>query len=286
MKIKISIAILILSLLTLPGTMAQSGNDSTINPYRIVARCSSHGITLLNNLDTYLSGYNHTGFGYSYDHENFRLAYIGEYRFKYQTRFNTTAGYTKQHANNQFTLLAKYTWSGYHPFEINERLQLLAGAQIQAAGGALYIPTGGNNPVSAKMRLALAASGMAIYRLPIAGRNHMLRYQIDIPIAGVIFSPAFGQSYYEIFGMGHWSDTWHFAHPFNCPSWKHTLSFDIPIGNKRHSTTLRLSYIADIYQSEINELRTHIYSHAFTFGFVKTIYKVKQGDKIEAYSPY
>lgn len=286
MNVKYGIAILFLSLLFQATMKAQTTNSSEINPYRVVTRCSSHGITLLNNLDTYLSGYNHTGIGYNFNHENFRRAHTGKYQWRYQTLFSTIAGYTKQHSNNQFTLLAKYTWGGYHPFEINQRLQLLAGAQIQAAAGALYIPANGNNPVSAKMRLALAASGMAIYHLPINGHDYVMRYQLDIPIAGVMFSPEFGQSYYEIFGLGHTGNIWHFAHPFNSPSWKHTLSIDLPIGNKRHNVTVRLSYTADIYQSKINGLRTHIYSHAFTFGFVKTIYKVKQGDNIKAYSPY
>lgn len=277
---------LLLALTTSVGAVAQQTDSTHINPYRVVVRCSSHGITTLNNLDTYLSGYNHTGAGYIFNHENFRKAHFGKYQWRYQTQFNIIAGYTKQHTNNQYTLLAKHTWSGFHPFKINDRLQLLAGTQIQLAGGALYIPTNGNNLVSVKLRLALAASGMAIYHIPINNRDHVLRYQLDIPLAGVMFSPEFGQSYYEIFGLGHCDNILRFAHPLNSPSWKHTLSFDIPIGNKRHNTTLRLSYIADLYQSEVNELRTHIYSHAFTFGFVKTLYKVKHGDRIKAYTPY
>lgn len=267
------------------GAAQQIVLDSIV-PRRIVVKTSSHGFSLLNNLDTYLSGYNHTGVGYIYNHENFRDARIGNYKWKYQTLFNVTAGYTKHQTDNQLSLFANRFWSGYHPFAINDRLQLLAGAQIQLSGGALYIPTNGNNLVSAKLRLALAASGMAIYHIPIKGRDYVARYQLDVPLAGVMFSPEFGQSYYEIFGLGHFENTFCFANPINSPSWRHTVSFDIPIGSNRRNVTLRVSYIADLFQSKVNDLRTHIYNHAFTIGFVKTIYKIKQGDPIKAYSPY
>lgn len=285
-KAIIYISQLLLFLSTCTVLRAQDVVIDSIVPRCVVVRCSSHGIALLNNLDTYLSGYNHKGYGYHYNMENFREARFGSYRWKYQTLFNATAGYTELHTNSQYSLMANRFWSGYHPFDVTDRLQLLAGAQIQLSGGALYIPTNGNNLVSAKLRMALAASGMAIYHIPIKGRDYVARYQLDIPLAGVMFSPEFGQSYYEIFGLGHYEDTWRFAHPFNSPSWRHTLSFDIPIGSDKRNVTLRLSYIADLYQSEVNDLRTHLYTHAFTFGFVKTLYKVKQGDPIKAYSPF
>ena len=156
---------------------------------------------------------------------------------------------------------------------------------MQLASGALYIPTNGNNLVSAKASTSLAASGMAIYKIPLHTKIVTARYQIDIPLVGVAFSPAFGQSYYEIFGLGNYSNILHVTHPFNAPSWRHIVSADIPLG-KKERTTLRASYIADIYQTDINELRTHIYSHTFSIGFVKTLYNIKGGDPLKIHSPY
>lgn len=278
------IALLILSALPII-LKAQFINGDTINTCRIKVSSNTHGVTLLNNLDTYLSGYNYHGAGYHYNHENFRDARIGKHKFKYQTIFSGIIGTTKLYDSKQYTLLLKRMWSGYLPLKADERLQLLAGAQIQFAGGALYIPTNGNNLVSAKLRTSLAATGMAIYKIPLHTKKITARYQIDIPLIGVAFSPGFGQSYYEIFGLGNYDNIFHFIHPFNAPSWRHTLSADIPLG-KKQSTTLRASYIADIFQSEINELRTHIYSHTFSIGIVKTLYKIKGRDSMKKYSPY
>ena len=278
--------IVLLILLTFPIiSKAQLINGDTINNYRIKLSCTTHGVTLLNNLDTYLSGYNYHGAGYNYTHENFRNARFGRHKLKYQTLFSGILGATELYDSKQYTLLIKQMWSAYHPFKINERLQLLAGAQMQLAGGALYIPTNGNNLVSAKLRTSLAASGMAIYKIPLRTKKITTRYQIDVPLIGIAFSPAFGQSYYEIFGLGNYDNIFHLIHPFNAPSWRHTLSADIPLG-KKQNTTLRASYIADIFQSEINELRTHIYSHTFSIGIVKTLYKIKGKDPLKAYSPY
>ena len=199
--------------------------------------------------------------------------------------FNSRIGLNAQEGNLQLSGIVGCSWSGYHPFNIGKRLKLLAGAQIQLEGGALYNMSNGNNPVSAKLRTALAASGMAIYHFPVLKNDWIVRYQLDIPLIGAMFTPEFGQSYYEI-SLGHLGKIASFTHPINNPSWRHMLSLDIPLHIKHHSTTLRLSYIADLYQSDINYIRCHMYHHAVTFGFARTIFKVKRENSIKAYSPY
>ena len=272
-----------LALLALPAvSRAQYVVTDTILPQRIVVKSSQIGVTLLNNLDTYLSNYNHKGFGLTYSHEAFRNASTGNYRWKYQKQLNITAGYALQGSSMQYTALINYNWSGYHPFKVTKGLTLLAGAQIQLEGGALYNPAGGNNPAAAKLRTALAASGMAIYHFPVRDNNWIARYQLDIPLMGAMFAPEFGQSYYEIFGLGHASNIVAFTHPGNNPSWRHMLSLDIPI----KATTLRISYTSDLYQSRINDIDCHIYRNTFAIGFARTIFKVKKNNRLNDYSPY
>lgn len=276
-----------LALLAAPAiSRAQYVVTDTIIPERIVVKSSQFGVTLLNNLDTYLSNYSHKGLGLNYAHEIFRDARTGSYRWKYQSLFNATVGYAIQGSNLQYTALASQSWSGYHPFKVAKGLTLLAGAQIQLECGALYNPSNGNNPAAAKLRTTLAASTMAIYHFPVRKSEWIARYQIDIPLAGAMFAPEFGQSYYEIFGLGHAKNVVAFTHPGNNPSWRHHLSLDIPLKVKRHSTTLRVSYIADLYQSRINDINCHIYRHTFALGFARTIFKIKKENNINAHSPY
>ena len=273
-----------------PGGQASCGDGGiakhivtdTIRPERIVVSCSQFGVTLLDNLDTYLSNYSHKGLGLNYAHEVFRNARTGNYKWKYQRLFNATAGYAIQRSNLQVTALSSQSWSGFHPFEVAKGLTLLAGAQIQLEGGALYSLSNGNNPVAAKLRTALAASGMAIYHFAGRRSEWIARYQVDIPLAGIMFAPEFGQSYYEIFGLGHAKGIIAFTHPGNNPSWRHMLSLDIPI----KATTLRIAYVADIYQSRINDINCHIYRNTFSFGFTRTIFKIKRNNRLNDYSPY
>lgn len=277
-------ALLSLFLLLSPTLLnaQETAGEGEINPYRVSVRSTLYGISLLNNLDTYLSGYNYTGAAVYINHETMRKAHTGGYEWKFQTVTDGLLGTASLHSSSQLTLLLSRSWSGYHTFEVGESLQLLAGAQVQLAGGALYIPSNGNNLVSVKLRTALAASAMAIYKFSIAERNCMARWQVDVPLAGVMFSPQFGQSYYEIFGLGDTKGIVKFSNPVNSPSWRHTLSVDVPIGR----STLRVAYIADLYQSRVNSLRTHLYNHSFAVGLSRTIYKVKNNDPIRAYSPY
>ena len=277
---------LITLLLLLPATLlAQAGSDS-INTTRLSVKCTSFGLTARNNLDTYMSGYNHTGGGLHLSHENFRDARTAGYRWKRQTLLTADAGLATLHNDTELAAMVTYSFGGYHPWAITDHLQLLAGAQAQATGGALYIPTNGNNLVSAKMRATLAASAMAIYRLPAKKGNYTLRAQLDIPLIGAMFAPEFGQSYYEIFGLGHNKNTIVLSHPANSPSMRALLSADIPVALHKWSSTIRLTYIADIFQSDVHDTRTHIYNHSFAVGFVKTIYKVKNNDKLKQYSPF
>lgn len=284
---KVAAFIAALALLAIPTTSrAQHFVADSIIPERIVVRSTTFGASLLNSLDTYLSGYDYTGAALYLQHENFRDARTGNYRWKFQTMLNGTLGYTTQQYYGQIVGLASYSWGGYHPFAIGKRLKLLAGVQLQLEGGALYVPGNGNNPVAAKLRTAVAASGMAIYRIPIGRVGWTVRLQLDVPMAGVMFAPQFGQSYYEIFGLGYASAVVAFTHPVNSPSWRHMLTLDIPIRCRRHSTTLRIAYTGDIFQSNINYIRSHIYRHALSIGFVKTIFKIKQENVLNAYSPY
>ena len=86
---KIKTFFVLLILLVLPVVLkAQFIGGDTINTCHIKVSSTTHGVSILNNLDTYLSGYNYHGAGYSYNHENFRDARIGKHKFKYQTLFS------------------------------------------------------------------------------------------------------------------------------------------------------------------------------------------------------
>ena len=58
-------------------TKAQYAISDTIRTERIVVKSAQFGISLQNNLDTYLSNYNYKGAGIHFNHESFRDARTG-----------------------------------------------------------------------------------------------------------------------------------------------------------------------------------------------------------------
>ena len=88
---------------------------------------------------------------------------------------------------------------------------------------------------------------------------------------GLMFSPHYGQSYYEIFSLGNSSGVIQFPSLHNQPSLRQMLSVDLPIGY----TKMRFSYLADLQQYKVNNIKTHTYSHVFMVGFVKDLYRIR-----------
>ena len=143
---------------------------------------------------------------------------------------------------------------------------------IDANGGFVYNLRNGNNPASARAYVNLDASGMAIWHLRVKRYPMVLRYQINLPVMGVMFSPHYGQSYYEIFSLGNSAGVIKFTSLHNQPSLRQMLSVDFPIGYAK----MRFSYLADLQQSDVNKIKTHTYSHVFMVGFVKELYTIRK----------
>lgn len=152
-------------------------------------------------------------------------------------------------------------------------LRIDLGGNIDANLGFIYNTRNSNNPAQARAFLNLTPTAAATYTLegqhPIA-----IRYEVGIPLVGIMFSPNYGQSYYEIFSEGNYDHnvvpTW----VGNAPSMRQMLTVDVPIWG----STLRVGYLGDYQQAHVNKLKSHIYTHALVVGFVRkfSIKKIKQ----------
>ena len=137
----------------------------------------------------------------------------------------------------------------------------LASANI----GFNYCVRNQNNPAQMRLFAHLAPSAVATWHFHGWRRPMALRYEVEMPLVGVMFSPNFGQSYYEIFSRGNYDHNVVVTTPFNAPSLRHMLSLDVSWG--RH--TLRVGYMGDYQQSHVNELKFHSYSHLLMVGYVR-----------------
>ena len=235
-------------------TRLQAQIDS-LQTHRYVTRATMYGVGFTNVFDTYLSPQEYKGIDFRISRETIRMTKLFDGNVSVQNFFQADIGYTHNRAdnNNTFSGLVNWNYGLHYQFRLTENFKLLAGGLIDANGGFVYNLRNTNNPASARAYVNLDASGMAIWHLKIKRYPMVLRYQVNLPVMGVMFSPHYGQSLH------------------NQPSLRQMLSVDLPIGY----TKMRFSYLADLQQSNVNNIKTHTYSHVFMVGFVKDLYRIR-----------
>jgi len=245
--------------------------------FRNTTHSNLFGVGGTRQQDSYLSPLNYNGVQINYLHEMLRQTHLLDSCVTFQTILQADLSTTDNNSEKASFLGGFFhydaTWhyclhgsattsqssSGKQPFS------LFLGPQIGATLGALYNTRNGNNPAQATAEIHLSASLSAIYTFRLWRQPFTLRDQIDVPIIGGMFSPAFGQSYYELFTLGNYDHNVCLTTPFNAFTLRNMLTIDIPL----RRCTLRLGYLADFRQSNVNDIKHHTYSHSFLLGWVK-----------------
>ena len=255
---------------------SQEVNVDSLEMHRFVTRSLTYGIGYSNIFDEYLSPQEYKGIDFRIARETMRLSKFNP-NVSVQNFFQANISYTHNRAdnNNTFAGLVNWNYGLHYQFHLTDNFKLLAGGLVNVNGGFIYNSHNGNNPASARAYIDLDASGMAIWTLKIKNKPVKLRYQLNVPVIGAMFSPHHGQSYYEIFSLGNKGGVIRFTSPHNHPSLRQMLSFDFPVGKSQ----LRISYLCDIQQAKVNKIKSHSYSHVFMVGFVKEIYRIPGGKK-------
>ena len=261
--------------------------EDTLQANRYVMRSTLYGLGHTNVLDTYLSPMEYTGPELRFLRENMRMTKWMNGKVSRQNLFQAHVSLTENTAatGSVFAFLANWNLAYHYQIHINDGLKLMVGPNLDINGGMVYNLRNSNNPVNAKAYANLGASSMAIYRFHIMEYPFVLRYQLNVPLLGLMFSPEYGQPYYEMSISKNWSKNIYFTSLHNQPAFRQFLTLDFPI----KSTVLRVGYIGDIQQAKINHLKSHTWSHSMMVGFVKNFYLLKGKNKVAmptSVSPY
>jgi hypothetical protein len=229
------------------------------------------GIGKTNVYDTYLSPLLYSGMNIGLIHEQIKMTGLANGRISVQHLFNLEVAKTKNPTKTaiDYEGSLEYGFGMHYRFKPLYKVQFFAGMQADGLLGFVYNTRNSNNPVTAKFNINLNVSGMATYQFQIKKQPIQLRYQLNIPVVSSLFSPEFGQSYYEI-GEGDQSNLIHFASFHNQLAMRNLFSAELPFS----SCTLRLTYMNWIYETQINSLDTRIVSNSFYIGFSKSFYVV------------
>lgn len=273
--------LLTLLLLLLPAVLRAAAEDSlrlvvpgeapSFAQARHITRSVLYGVGYTNLYDTYLSPYEYPG-------PEFRILREAGRTLRRRPRVNTQSlfsghfgvGSSPAGNNRMISGMLSYSYGLQCRFRPVPALTLLAGGSADVSGGFYYNLRNGNNPASARVFATLSATGAAVWKFRIRRTPLQLRYQAWLPVAGIRFSPHYGQSYYEMFMLGNHSGMIRFTSLHNAPSLRQFLTFDIPV----RRSTLRVSYLCELDQSHLNHLHTHSYSHTFLIGFVRQLFKL------------
>lgn len=157
---------------------------------------------------------------------------------------------------------------GYHyNLHPTTGLRLGFGPLLGAHVGGTYAPRNGNNPGQARMALDLALSLRLDYRFALWRRSWLWASQLDAPVVGAMFQPQFGQSYYELFGLGHRHHNVVMTTPFNAPSLRFVSTLSLPFWKGR----LSLGVQSNIRQSLLHNLGRHAWQHHLVVGYTRTL---------------
>lgn len=121
-----------------------------------------------------------------------------------------------------------------------------------------------NNPAQGYLSLGVGANVMAQYPFVLWNKHFRVNYEARMPFVGVMFSPNYGQSYYELFNEGNYDHNIVFT-SIATFQLRQQLALDYSLNAR---TALRLGYLCDIRQATPNNLKQHHYFNAVTFGVV------------------
>ena len=271
---RLYISVLLILLVSCVGISAKD----TLSHEKYLVRSAMVGIGKTNVYDTYLSPLEYKGPELRFMHESMRMTRLMGGRVSAQriVQVNCSSTDNISKSSTSYSGMFNWTYALHYQYNVNGNLKILFGPMIDLNGGFIYNTRNSNNPAQAKAYGNIDASAMAIYKFRIARYPMVVRYQANLPFMGVMFSPEYGQSYYEIFSLGHGGRNVLFTSFHNAPSLRQMLTLDFPVGK----TIMRAGYLCDIQQAKVNNLKSHFYSHNFMIGFVRNFHMIRGKNRI------
>jgi hypothetical protein len=262
------IKLLLLALVPYTATLSQSLPSEYAQ--KVITNSQHIGFGPTHILDTYLSAEHFKGIGFTYLSHTERNKTDGRWSTLIEHEANISSVKDRTEKKKELEGAYNFYWGKLYSWQLmDNRLRLQAGGLVNTSLGVIYNTSNSNNPAQARAHLNLMPTGTAAYRFQLFKHTLVARYEICLPLAGIMFSPNYGQSYYEIFSLGNYDHNVVPTTFVSAPEWRHMLTLDIPINTQHSKFNIRIGYLGNMQQSKVNNLRQHIYTHRVLIGITK-----------------
>ncbi len=246
--------------------VANAQNAKVITNTRLI------GVGSRDVLDTYLSNEKYKGTDFRYishtlrQREDGRWARLIVHQGCVSTMHNRADNSNEIGGDYKFDYGLLYEWKF-----LEEGLSVKAGGMLDVNAGFLYNTRNSNNPAQARFNVDISPVAIATYRFTVAKIPLAINYEVSSPLCGLMFSPNYGQSYYEIFSEGNYDHNIVPTTFISNPSLRHMFTIDFNIGK----TMVRIGYQGDFRQAKVNNLKYHSWSNMLVFGITRRFKIVK-----------
>lgn len=251
-------------LIILAVSFASFAKAQEANDIEHIEKSTTFAIGQTNRLDTYLSPEKYKGTDFHFISDIYR---VRPDRLNLNFTHEGAIDYTHNRADNANSLAGHYNFAFSMLKAIKHRSDygIHAGFMSDLYTGFAYnMRNTANNPAQGYASLSIGGAIKAYYNISIGNKYLKVNYEARLPLVGLMFSPAYGQSYYELFNNGNYDNNIVMT-SISVPQYRHQLSVDYPINEH---TCIRTGYLGDYRQSKPNHLKQHTYTNAFLIGFV------------------
>ena len=221
------------------------------------------------HLDTYLSNERYRGTEWRFissivrDSKKHPLTYSLTHEGAFANTHNRADNANELSGHYDFAYAALYGFSINRQALPEHSLKLYVGLFGSTSLGFCYnTRTSANNPAQGYASVDIGPQVMARYNFTLFNTTLRLTYEARVPFIGIMFSPNYGQSYYEIFNEGNYDHNIVLT-SVGTFQLRHQLSLDIPVAQR---TSLRIGYLGNIRQAKPNNLKQHQWYNAVIVG--------------------
>ena len=219
-----------------------------------------------NLLDTYLSQEKFSGPGLTFlsTVEREEPGSLWSTRIEHEVNYANVSDRTE--SRNELEGDYSFLMGRLRRWELDHGWNVQAGALASGTIGFIYNTANSNNPAQARLFFNLMPTGTVSKSFRMWRKSWQARYELNLPVVGVMFSPNYGQSYYEIFSLSNYDHNIVATTVVNAPSLRHELTIGCAL---RPYTMLTLGYLGDYQQAKVNNLKSHVYTHRVMIGIVR-----------------